>query len=86
MKSLTHGLSTLSVEVTNISKHGFWILLNENEYFLSYPLFPWFKNATIDEICDVSLLNKHHLFWNKLDVDLELSSITNPEEYPLTYK
>lgn len=81
-----HGLSTLTVEVTNISAHGFWILLNENEYFLSYLNFPWFTKATIDDLCEVHLLNGQHLFWKKLDVDLELSSIITPESYPLIYK
>jgi hypothetical protein len=83
MKSSTPGLSTSTVEVTNISAHGFWILLNEKEYFLSYSNFPWFKKATIDNICDVKLFTGQHLYWEKLDIDLDLASITNPENYPL---
>ena len=81
-----HGSNTLTVEVTNISVHGFWILLKGNEYFLDYSNFPWFKKATIDEICDVNLVNEEHLSWRKMDVDLELSCITNPQDYPLIYK
>jgi hypothetical protein len=80
------GANTLTIEVTNISAHGFWILMNEKEYFLSFTNFPWFKKATIDEICDVHLQNEQHLYWVKLDVDLELASIINPENYPLIYK
>jgi hypothetical protein len=86
MKSKMHGINTLTIEVTNISTHGFWILLNEKEYFLSFSNFPWFKKSTINEICDVKLLNEQHLYWKKLDVDLELLSIANPELYPLIYK
>jgi hypothetical protein len=86
MKSSTPGIITSIVEVTNISAHGFWILLNEKEYFLSYAYFPWFKETTIDKICDVQLVNERHLFWEKLDVDLELSSISNPEGYPMIFK
>jgi hypothetical protein len=86
MKSSKLGLSTSTVEVTNISTNGFWILLNEKEYFLSYSIFPWFKKATIENICDVQLLNEQHLYWKKLDVDLEISSITKPEDYPLYFK
>jgi hypothetical protein len=78
--------NTLTVEVTNISAHGFWILMNENEYFLAYANFPWFKNATANDICDIHLLNEQHLYWKKMDVDVELSSIINPENYPLIYK
>jgi len=86
MKSSMPGPSTLRVEVTNISGHGFWILLDEKEYFLSFTDFPWFKKASIDEICDLHALTDEHLFWKKLDVDLELSSIIDPEKYPLVYK
>ena len=81
-----HGLNTLTVEVTNISAHGFWILLNGVEYFLSFSNFPWFRKASIDEICDVQLLHEQHLYWDKIDIDLELASITNPDDYPLIYK
>jgi len=86
MKSSTPGLITSIVEVTNILAHGFWILLDEKEYFLSYANFPWFKETTIDKICDVQLVNERHLYWEKLDVDLELSSISNPENYPMIFK
>ena len=81
-----HGSNILTVEVTNISVHGFWILLNGKEYFLDYLNFPWFKKATIDEICDVNLISEKHLSWRKIDVDLELSCIINPQDYPLIYK
>lgn len=86
MKSSRPGSNISTVEVTNISKNGFWILLHEKEYFLSYSTFPWFKKATIENICDVKLLNEHHLYWKNLDVDLEIASITNPENYPLFYR
>jgi hypothetical protein len=86
MKSLKHGLNTLPVEVTNISVHGFWILLNGNEYFLSFSNFPWFRKASIDEICDIQLVDGQHLYWQKIDIDLGPSSITNHEDYPLIYK
>ena len=47
--------------------------------------FPWFKNANIAEILNVELLNKHHLYWPELDIDLELESIKSPETYPLVH-
>jgi len=80
------GINTLTVEVTNISVHGFWLLLNGNEYFLDYTNFPWFKKATIEEICEVMFENEQHLHWKLLDVDLDLLSIQRPEDYPLIYK
>lgn len=86
MKSEIAGKNTLEVEVTNISVHGFWLLLGENEFFLPFNDFPWFKDARISEISDVSLLNDQHLFWEKLDIDLTLNMIQNPQDYPLISK
>ena len=86
MKSEIAGKNTLEVEVTNISVHGFWLLLGENEYFLPFNEFPWFKNARISEISDVAVLNDQHLYWEKLDIDLTLNMIQNPQQYPLISK
>ncbi len=86
MKSEIAGKNTLEVEVTNISVHGFWLLLGEKEFFLPFNDFPWFKDARISEISDVSLLNDQHLFWEKLDIDLTLNMIQNPQKYPLISK
>ena len=86
MKSEIAGKNILEVEVTNISVHGFWLLIGENEFFLPFNDFPWFKDARISEISDVSLLNDQHLFWEKLDIDLTLNMIQNPQNYPLISK
>lgn len=86
MKSLAIGKTISEVEVTNISTHGFWLYVNGKEYFLSYQDYPWFTNARLNEIFDVQLLHRSHLYWPKLDVDLEVNSLENPDEYPLVYK
>ena len=86
MKSSMHGTNTSVTEVLNISRHGFWILVNEKEYFLSYSDFPWFKDAKVNDILNVTLLHDKHLHWETLDIDLDLSSLQNPEKYPLVYK
>jgi hypothetical protein len=39
------GTATSDTEVTNISKHGFWLLLDGRELFLPFEEFPWFKRA-----------------------------------------
>jgi len=70
------------VEVTSISAHGIWLWVQEREYFLPHEDFPWFEKARVR---DVQLLHGHHLFWPKLDVDLELESLTKLAEYPLVY-
>ncbi len=72
----------LSVAVTNFSAEGFWILVGEDEYFLSFENFPAFKFADISDIRKVTVLENQHLFWEKLDIDLTLDMIKNPGEYP----
>ena len=83
MKSAAPGRSTSQVEVTNISTHGFWILVGEQELFAPFKEFPWFKDASIGEITRVELPTPHHLYWPDLDVDLAVESLTHPERYPL---
>ena len=83
MTSKMLGKNISEIEISNISSHGFWLFVIDKEYFLPYGQFPWFKDATIIQICDVRLLHGHHLFWPQLDVDLELSSVKNPKKYPL---
>ena len=83
MKSETPSTSTLGAEVTNISKHGIWLLLEDKEHFLSFENFPWFKNASVSAIQNVSLLNANHLYWPDLDIDLAVESIERPERFPL---
>ena len=86
MKSGTLGRSTSLVEVTNVSAHGFWLFIEEQELFVSFKEFPWFKDASIREITNVQFPSPHHLYWPKLDVDLAVESLTNPEKYPLVSK
>ena len=83
MKSAMLGRSTSHVEVTNVSPHGFWLFVGEQELFVSFKDFPWFKAASIGEISRVELPSAHHLHWPDLDIDLAVDSLTHPERYPL---
>jgi len=85
MKSEEAG-KDFSLEVTNISNHGFWVYRNGEEYFLSYEDFPWFKEAKVNEILNIMEESPEHLYWPDIDVDLSLSIIRSPEKYPLIYK
>ena len=80
------GTITSAVEVTNISKHGFWLFLDEVEFLLPFEQFPWFKAATVEQITNVERPSPEHLYWPDLDVDLAVQSIRRPEEFPLTAK
>jgi hypothetical protein len=83
MKSAPRGRNTSQVEVTNVSAHGFWLFIAEEELFLPFSEFPWFKEASIAQITRVELPSTHHLYWPELDVDLAVESIRHPEHYPL---
>lgn len=86
MKSAHRGSDILPVEVTNISCHGIWIIINDQEVFLSYKHFPWFQETSIKKILNVEMPSEHHLYWPELDVDLDIDSILYPENYPLVSK
>lgn len=86
MKSETPGTHISGVEVTNISGHGVWLLVAEEELFLPFSDFPWFKKATIAAVLHVEQPAAEHLYWPELDVDLTLDSIRHPERYPLVSK
>jgi hypothetical protein len=83
MQSAQRGRSTSAAEVTNISPHGFWLLIGEQERFVSFKAFPWFREATIAAITHVELPSPHHLHWPELDIDLAVDSLDHPERYPL---
>jgi Protein of unknown function (DUF2442) len=80
------GPATPEVEVTNISKHGFWLLLDDRELFLPFQEFPWFKRAPVEAILRVERPAAEHLYWPDIDVDLAVDSIEHPERYPLKAK
>ncbi|MDH5346737.1 MAG: DUF2442 domain-containing protein [Nitrospira sp.] len=86
MKSATLGKNISGVEVTNISKHGFWLLLADEELFLPFKEFPWFKEASVEELLHVAWPHPHHLYWPDLDVDVAVESIRHPEKFPLVSK
>ncbi len=83
MTSARLGASISAIEVTNIAQHGFWILLNDEELFLPFSEFPWFRDVTIGKILHIELLSPNHIYWPELDVDLAVESIRYPDQFPL---
>ena len=86
MKSETLGADISTAEVTNISKHGFWLLVDDEELFLPFIQFPWFEKAPVSAILHMERPSAEHLYWPDLDVDLTLESIRHPANYPLVSK
>ena len=83
MTSAILGSNISEVEVTNVSRHGFWLLLGSEELFVPFKEFPWFAEAPIAKLMHVELPQPHHLYWPELDVDLAVESIRNPAAFPL---
>ena len=78
--------STSRPEVTHVSKHGFWMLLDTEELLVPFEHFPWFKKATIEQLSDVQWPTENHLYWPQLDIDLSIESIRDPSAFPLVAK
>ena len=83
MTSVALGKRTSAAEVTNISPNGLWLLLDGREVFVSFRHFPWFAEATVQQLVAVRRPSPHHLHWPALDVDLAVESLEHPERYPL---
>jgi Protein of unknown function (DUF2442) len=79
-------MSFFVVEISLISNKGFWMLLKDEEFFVPYSEFAWFKQATVDELTTVEWPSPNHLYWPLLDVDLSVDSIRQPSLYPMVSK
>ena len=86
MKSKNAGVGTEDVEVTSISRHGFWLYLGGRELFVSFEEFPWFADAPVTRITNVQWPSPNHLYWPDLDVDLSVDSIEHPNDFPVIFE
>ena len=77
------GTSTFPVEATNVSRHGLWLLVGDEELFLPSEHFPWFRDASIEKISVIERQTADHLYWPLLDIDLSVESIRTPAAFPL---
>jgi len=82
MRSSALGKATF-LEITNISQHGFWLFYENQEYFVPFEKFPWFKNAELKQIFNVRLEGAGHFYWPDLDIDLSEKILRAPEKFQL---
>jgi hypothetical protein len=85
MSSSTPGAAILAAEPTNISAIGFWMLVDDREYFVPFDHYPAFRAATVDQIYRVERPAPDQLFWPDLDIDIDLAALDTPDRFPLTY-
>ena len=77
------GQATLAVEISVASSKGFWLLVDDEELFVPFAEFPWFKKATVEQMMAIERPSQNHLYWPLLDIDLSVDSIRYPERFPL---
>lgn len=78
-----HGMPTLGSEVTNITSAGFWLLVDDAEYFVPFSDYPAFSRAPVERIFAVRRIGPRQFYWPDLDVDIELDALEHPENFPL---
>lgn len=84
-RSSSAGANTTDVEVTSISRHGFWLYVAGKELFVDFGQFPWFVEAPVSKLVHVRWSPPDQLSWPDLDVDLSIESIEHPEKFPLLF-
>jgi hypothetical protein len=77
------GIDTSAPEVTHVSTHAFWLLIGDEELAVPYAEFPWFRQATIEQLMAVERPTDDHLYWPLLDIDLSVASLRHPAAFPL---
>ncbi len=82
------GNNTLAYEVTNISKNGFWLLVNDHEYFISYSDYPEFLEMSVQQIFTVKSIDLKQFHWSEkdIDIDIDIESLEKPEVFPLIFR
>ena len=84
--SILPGTNTSCGEVTSIGSRGFWLLIDDTEYFVPFADYPVFREARVDQIFDVQCLAPGQLHWPDLDADIEVEALGQPERYPLIWR
>ena len=80
------GADISASEVTNISAFGFWMLVDDREYFVPFADYPQFLGATVAQIYAVERIGPTQFHWPDLDIDIELDALRDPESYPLKFR
>jgi hypothetical protein len=70
----------------SINADGVSLSVTGKVYFIPYNRVPWFRNARVSEILNVTMMGRMGIRWEDLDVDLEIDSLEHPEKYPHVIK
>jgi hypothetical protein len=79
------GTVTSHSEVTGIGAKGFWLLVDDREYFIPFEEYPAFNTASVAQVFTVQRIGPDQFYWPDLDIEIELSALDHPEIFPLVY-
>jgi hypothetical protein len=80
------GIGTFQSEVSNISSFGFWLLVEDKEYFVPFSDYPQFRNATVEQILGMRQISPSQFHWQDLDIDIEIDALETPDRFPLKFR
>ena len=80
------GASIFHSEVTSISSHGLWLLVDDREYFIPFSDYPPFRQAAVAQIFTFQRLGPDQFHWPELDIDIELAALEHPHRFPLSFR
>jgi hypothetical protein len=63
MKTGKPGKVTSTAELSNVSTHGMWLLVDERELYLPFDQFPWFREVPIAQLSRVERPTPDHSRW-----------------------
>lgn len=86
MSSNLPGTGISYSEVTSITALGFWLLVDDREYFVPFSDYPAFQKATVAQIYRLQRLSPGQFYWPDLDIDIELEALEKPEQYQLLFR
>ncbi len=77
------GTNISAAEVAHVSINISGCVLAMKSFLVPFSEFPWFRQATIEQLTTIEWPSPDHLHWPLLDVDLSVESIRHPENFPL---
>ncbi len=61
----------MSPTIYRIDINGFWLLVDNKEYFVSFDDYPSFKQARVEQVFAIEHQGLSQFYWPDLDVDIE---------------
>lgn len=56
------GTDTSVPELTDVFRFGLWLLLDDEESFVPFEQFPWFRRATVEQLSVIERPTSDHLY------------------------